>query len=59
MLHHIPQDMNHLYSSGPKFVPVSELHAHLLVQLHINDKHSLKINVKHVRTPGTNIVTLL
>ena len=47
--------MNHLYTSGSKFVPGSELHAQLLVKLHINEKHSLKRNVKHVRTAGTNV----
>jgi hypothetical protein len=50
-----PQNMNHLCSSGSKFVPGSELNAQLLVELHINDKHSLKRNVKHVRTAGTNV----
>jgi hypothetical protein len=50
-----PQNMNHLCSSGSKFVPGSELHAQLLVQLHIKDKRSLKRNVKHVKTAGTNI----
>jgi len=47
--------MNHLYSSESKFVLSSELHAQLLFQLHIKDKHSLKRNVKHVRTAGTNV----
>jgi hypothetical protein len=54
-LHQIQQNMNHLYSSGSKFVPSSELHAQLLVHLHIIDKHSLKRNVKHVRTAGTSV----
>jgi len=58
-LHHIQQNMNHLYSSGSK-VPSSELHAQLLVQLCINcrDQCSL-VSIVTVLLVGQTRVQIL